>query len=96
MYCDIFLVCINTQVNLDSFLSLDHAVLSNTGEYLGHGGGGGEFSLKIIKAMCRTVHCFWGPWKYYSGDLTHHYRLYGANHSTGDFSVSLIGGLHSS
>lgn len=41
MYCDIFLVCINTQVNLDSFLSLDHAVLSNTGEYLGHGGGGG-------------------------------------------------------
>lgn len=59
-------------------------------------GGGRGFLLKIMKAMCRTVHYFWGPWKYYSGDLTHHYRLYGANHSTGDFSISLIDGLHSS
>lgn len=35
MYCDTFLVWINTQMNLESFLSLSHAILSDTGEYLG-------------------------------------------------------------
>lgn len=37
MYCYTFLVCINTQVNLESFLSLAHAVLSDAREYLGDG-----------------------------------------------------------
>lgn len=52
----ILLVCISTQVNLESFLSLDHAVLSVTGKY-----GIFEASLlKIMKTVHRIHHYFWG------------------------------------